>query len=338
MTQKYSLWLTPEGEVYFKLKKLIDKLANQYGGPKFEPHVTLLGDLNLSQEEALSKAFQLSIQLQPYTIGLGALDYTESYFRCVFIKAKKTKQVMRANLEARKIFNIRSNEKYMPHLSLLYGNFDENLKKKIIKELGALNFKLKVKRIYLTNSSRFTEPKEWQAVAEFPFGVIDSLKKGKIGVIPTDTIYGIVGSALNKKTVEEIYRLKKRSKNKPFIILISNLNDLKKFDIKLNKTQIDFLKKIWPNPVSVVLHNLAFRIPKDLWLRRLLEKVGPLIAPSANFEGEKVSEIVKQARKYFGDKVSFYIDGGKIQSKASTIIELDQDGKFKVLRQGTYKV
>lgn len=324
--EKYSLWLRPEGQILQELRELIAKLADEYGGPIFEPHITLLGDLNLSKDRALDKAFQVSQNLTPFTIELMGLDYTDAYFRCIFIKAKFSK----------KIFN--KKEEYMPHLSLLYGNFDESTKKKIIAKLGNINFKLRIESIYLTNSSLDSKPKDWQVIAEFPFGVIDSLKKGKIGVIPTDTIYGIVGSALNKKTVEEIYRLKKRSKDKPFIILISKLDDLKKFDINLTKDQVICLKKIWPKPITVVLHNLAFRIPKDLWLRRLLDQVGPLVAPSANFEGEKVSETIKDAKEYFGNKVSFYIDSGEIKSEPSTIITLGQDGKFKVLRQGTYKV
>src|SRR3990167_998249 len=107
--------------------------------------------------------------------------------------------------------------------------------------------------------------------------IIKLIKDGKIGVIPTDTIYGIVGSALNKKTVEEIYRLKKRSKKKPFIILISKLDDLKKFDIKLTQSQTEFLKKIWPNPVSVVLQKVAFRMPKD---EKLLENYANRVGPN----------------------------------------------------------
>src|SRR4051794_2235348 len=79
------------------------------------------------------------------------------------------------------------------------------------------------------------------------------LKSGKIGVIPTDTIYGIVGSALKEKAVEKIYELRRRSKDKPMIILISEINDLEQFNIHINRHQKDLLYSIWPNPVSVVL-------------------------------------------------------------------------------------
>lgn len=181
--------------------------------------------------------------------------------------------------------------------------------------------------------------------------IVELLKKGKIGVMPTDTIYGIVGSALNPKAVEEIYTLRKRDSSKPLIVLISSLNDLKKFDIKLTQEQKSFLQKIWPNPISVILpcapekfaylhrgkKSLAFRVPKNEMLLKILREVGPLVAPSANLEKEKPAETIEQARKYFGKKISFYVDGGKLKSKPSTIIRLYEDGTQIVLREGSFR-
>ncbi len=46
------------------------------------------------------------------------------------------------------------------------------------------------------------------------------LRRGGVGVMPTDTIYGIVGSALRPSTVRRIYRLRRRNLRKPMIILI----------------------------------------------------------------------------------------------------------------------
>lgn len=180
---------------------------------------------------------------------------------------------------------------------------------------------------------------------------VDFLKDGKIGVIPTDTIYGIVGSALNPQTVEKIYKLRKRAMEKPFIILISDLNDLNHLNIELTKKQRDFLQKNWPNPVSVVLpvvsekwkylhrgtNSLAFRMPKLEWLLDLLKQSGPLVTPSANFEGEKPAENIDEARKYFGDLV-FYLDGGTIKSQPSTLIDLNPKGEWNIIRQGVYKL
>lgn len=173
------------------------------------------------------------------------------------------------------------------------------------------------------------------------------LKEGAIGVIPTDTIYGVCGSALNKRTVEKIYKLRKRNPKKPMIILISSLDDLKKFKIKLNPFQQKILEKIWPSKISVVLSchsavfkylhrgvkTLAFRMPKDKKIRKILEIAGPLAAPSANFEGDLSAQTIAQARKYFRNKV-FYHNKGKIVGKPSTLIDLTKK-QIKVLRRGS---
>ena len=182
--------------------------------------------------------------------------------------------------------------------------------------------------------------------------IIEKLKRGEVIIIPTDTIYGIVGSALNSQTVERIYKLRKRSSDKPFIILISSIDDLEKFGITLTQKQRDFLQRSWPNPLSVVLsvvgekfkylhrgtNSLAFRMPKDERLLDLLKRVGPLVAPSVNFEGEKPAETIDEAKAYFGKDVDFYIDGGVIKSEPSTLIELLENGNFNILRTGIFTI
>lgn len=64
--------------------------------------------------------------------------------------------------------------------------------------------------------------------------LINTLKEGGVAVMPTDTIYGIVGQALNKDTVLRIYNLKKRAPEKPCIILIGDIEQLKLFSINLS--------------------------------------------------------------------------------------------------------
>ena len=178
--------------------------------------------------------------------------------------------------------------------------------------------------------------------------IIQILKSGEVGVMPTDTIYGIVGSALNPQTVQEIYQLRKRTPDKPMIILISSLNDLTLFNILLSEKQKEFLQKNWPNPLSVILDcldsrfeylhrgtkTLAFRMPKRELLLEILNQTGPLVAPSANFEGGKPAENINQAKDYFGKKIAFYEDNGEIISQPSTLIKLNTNGLYEVLRQG----
>jgi len=178
------------------------------------------------------------------------------------------------------------------------------------------------------------------------------IQDGGIWVIPTDTIYGIVGSALIPEVVEKIYQLRKRATDKPFIVLISSIDDLEKFGVKLTQQQKEFLSNHWPNPLSVVLpvvgekweylhrgtNSLAFRMPKDKKLLETLKQTGPLVAPSANFEGEKPSQTIEEAKKYFGNDVDYYVDGGIIKSQSSTLLSLNEDGVYTVLRQGSFRV
>ncbi len=167
------------------------------------------------------------------------------------------------------------------------------------------------------------------------------LKEGAVGVIPTDTIYGICGSAFNKKTVEKIYKLRKRNLQKPFIILIGDIDDLKKFGINLKDYQRKFLNTVWlvenkqSKKVSVILEcpleefaylhrgtkTIAFRIPKNKELIKILEISGPLVAPSANFEGCNPAKNIKEAKKYFGHEV-FYLNRGNLISKPSRLFDL----------------
>ena len=161
------------------------------------------------------------------------------------------------------------------------------------------------------------------------------LKGGAVGVIPTDTIYGICGSAFNRKTVEKIYKLRKRNPKKPVIVLIENIDDLKKFGVKISSSQKKFLAKVWPGKVSVILKcslkkfvylhrgikTIAFRMPRNKELQSILKISGPLVAPSANLEGCKPAKNIKEAKKYFGDKV-FYLNKGNLVSKPSKLIDL----------------
>lgn len=171
--------------------------------------------------------------------------------------------------------------------------------------------------------------------------IVESIKKGEILVLPTDTIYGIVCSALNKQSVERLYDVRKRNPNKPMIVLISSIKDLGIFNIK---HKIPYKK--WPRKTSIIfdvkssdyeyLHrnknSLAFRVPDNPSLVRLLKVTGPLVAPSANIEGRKPSETVEEAEGYFKDAVSMYIDVGRLKSKPSKIVYI-KNGSIEVVRK-----
>ncbi len=150
--------------------------------------------------------------------------------------------------------------------------------------------------------------------------------------MPTDTIYGLVGQALNPRTVARIYKLKHRPLDKPCIILIGDLSDLKKFQFKPTPTTLEIINQVWPGPISIIFtKTLACRLPVPLWLRKLLKQTGPLIATSANLEGEPPAQTIATAKKYFGKQVDFYFGKKRLTGKPSTLIKI-RNNQILVLR------
>lgn len=170
--------------------------------------------------------------------------------------------------------------------------------------------------------------------------VASVLAAGGIGVFPTDTLYGLIGSALLPDTIDRIYELKRRDLRKPLIVLISDLIQLEQFGIELSEGLVAQLRNYWPGPYSIILPSIddqfeylsrgtdtiAFRLPDKPELIALIDQVGPLVAPSANVEGLPPATTVEEAQRYFGSDIEFYVDGGDLAGKPSTILRLDGDG------------
>jgi len=177
--------------------------------------------------------------------------------------------------------------------------------------------------------------------------IVETIRIGGIGVFPSDTLYGIMGSALLPETVERIYRVRGRDRKKPMIILIGDAGDLSLFGVRATTAQKEFYTRYWPGKVSVVLPcrakrwaylhrgtgTLAFRVPDKKQLRDFLRETGPLVAPSANPQGNVPAETIVQAWKYFGDAVNCYVDRGRLVGSASTVVTFRR-GMPVVLRQG----
>lgn len=181
----------------------------------------------------------------------------------------------------------------------------------------------------------------------FEDSIINLIISGGIGVVPTDTLYGLVASANNEQAVKRLYSLKNREK-KPGTLIASSIEQL--VDLGLKKRYLTAVAQYWPNSISVViptdsrleyLHqgqkSLAVRLPADVNLIDLLNKTGPLITTSANLPGEEPSTNISEAKKYYGDKVDFYVDGGRLNVVPSTVIRVIDDA-IEILRQGKVKI
>jgi len=170
MDKEYSLWLIPSGDAYKQLTNLISQLSERFSSPRFEPHVTLLNKILEPEEKIIDKTIQLANAIRSYDIKLTTVDYLENYFKCLFIRVEKTEEVLGANLRAREIFDQyyvgqNQNEEYMPHLSLMYGNFPPQTKEEIIGETKRdFNATFKVEKLHLFLTAG--EVKDWRKIKE----------------------------------------------------------------------------------------------------------------------------------------------------------------------------
>ncbi len=174
-----------------------------------------------------------------------------------------------------------------------------------------------------------------------------SIKEGKILICPTDTVYGLIADATNKKAVKKIFQIKKRSFKKPIPIFVKDIKMAKRI-AKINQNQEKFLRKVWPGKVTIRLRRkgnkklygvdkktIALRIPKYKFLKILLEKLDfPLVQTSANISREPPVINIKEALEMFDkkkNKPTLIIDGGVLENKQSKLIDLTTNPP-KVLR------
>ena len=174
------------------------------------------------------------------------------------------------------------------------------------------------------------------------------LLNGQVGIVPCDTVYGIVCLAALPEKVAQLHILKQRA-GKLGTIIAASVQQL--IDMGIDKTELSAAAAYWPNPLSVVvtasphlayLHqdigSLAVRIPKNDALLALLQKTGPLATTSANLADQPTVGTLQEAMVIFGEKVTFYVDGGDFSNApASTIIRI-VNHQVEVLRQGAYKL
>jgi L-threonylcarbamoyladenylate synthase len=183
---------------------------------------------------------------------------------------------------------------------------------------------------------------------KFDDNLVKLIKNGSVGLLPTDTIYGLSALALNKEAVERIHKLKGRDGNKPLIVLIANIEQLKELGLEME--QAELVKKYWPGSLSLEfdassaptwLHRggffFAVRMPNKQKLRDLIVKTGPVVSTSANLHGGIPANSPNEAEVIFGYDLDFYVDAGELVGQPSTLVKIE-NSKLKVIRQGACKI
>ncbi len=188
--------------------------------------------------------------------------------------------------------------------------------------------------------------------------ITNHFKKGKIVILPTDTILGISADPTNLEAIEEIQKLKNRVSLKPFLLLAGKIETVLKYT-NISSKQKKIIDQIWPAPCTILLPRqneketelkiffpkqqyLAFRIPDYPEMLDFLNNYWkkPLISTSANISGEPHLNNLKDLQQKFQDYKQLIFsedfkksDQLKNTSQPSTIIKIT-DKEIKIIRDG----
>lgn len=177
------------------------------------------------------------------------------------------------------------------------------------------------------------------------------LKQGEVVLLPTDTIDGLSTRVDKANSISKVFIMKDRDFSKPLLILVSSFSMARQY-CYLNKKQSIKLKKIWSEsrPTSVLLKHrsllppvlnanspyLAVRLPKSVFLRKMIKAVGvPLVSTSFNQSG-KLPLSAAEAADFFKKepRPSLVLIGAnnKKTNIASRLLSLDENGDMQLLR------
>lgn len=176
------------------------------------------------------------------------------------------------------------------------------------------------------------------------------LRSGGIVIVPTDTVYGLVGDATNEEVINNLFQIKQRSREKAFPIFVKDIPTARKYAYT-SDAKAKFLKKIWPGPITAIfnhkeklpkiltggLDTIGIRIPRHYFLAKLLSRMnGPLVQTSANVSDQTPIKNAADIENMFWHlkyRVEYIVDGGTLETNPSAIIDFTGKNPM-VLRSG----
>lgn len=167
---------------------------------------------------------------------------------------------------------------------------------------------------------------------------------------PTDTVFGISGLYSSKIAYDLIYSTKKRPIKKPLGLLISCIDDIKKFSL----ISLSCIKPIFPLleqgmtillPVKDSLPKhltsqsdfVGIRIPNHKQTKDLIKLAGPLISTSANLSGNAAITSYREDCSSLGEGI-YCLQGEEPKYKINSTILKYQDGQYTVVREGNISI
>ena len=160
-------------------------------------------------------------------------------------------------------------------------------------------------------------------------------------LVPTETVYGLVCDASHDAARAKIYEMKRRPASKLLTLFFASRQAAESAFPAMPETAKRFAAAFCPGPVTLIVPDgeasTGFRIPAHPALLRLLEAYGrPLASTSANLSGLPPAHTADEALESLASPPDGVLDGGAIppDSEASTVIRIERDGSWRILRPG----
>ncbi|MEM7072797.1 MAG: L-threonylcarbamoyladenylate synthase [Pseudomonadota bacterium] len=168
------------------------------------------------------------------------------------------------------------------------------------------------------------------------------LRRGKLVVFPTETVYGLGANAFDEQACRAIFASKKRPHSNPLIVHVADLAAAERI-VVFSRAARKLAEACWPGPLTIVLprhpdcelapsvtaglSTVAIRIPAHPVAADLLERCGfPVAAPSANRSGRLSPTCASHAAGPSGVKAALILDGGECTyGLESTVVAFVQD-------------
>ncbi len=183
--------------------------------------------------------------------------------------------------------------------------------------------------------------KSWDVRKECPSDLAavlaGRLRSGEVGLLPTETVYGLMASSERPDACRRIYEIKGRASSKllPFMTA-SRQRALQ--EVPRSRVAGKLARLLWPGPLTLVLgegQGKAWRIPDHALMHDVLRRLEePLVATSANTSGMPAPAAAEDIEPCILDAVDFSVLDEPSRGAASTIVRVDTHDAVEVLRQG----
>lgn len=178
---------------------------------------------------------------------------------------------------------------------------------------------------------------------------IEHLSANDVVGIPTETVYGLAGNALNESAIAKIFAVKRRPRFDPLIAHIGELSQLDSIVTHVPDRAKLLIDQFWPGPLTLLLQKqgnvpdlltsgserVAVRMPKHDLTQTLLRQLSfPLAAPSANPFGYVSPTTAQHVYDQLGNDIPYVLDGGPCKIGLESSIVGFEGEKVVVYRLG----